>query len=116
MVREVIQGEQETFVFTLTTKDKNTGITSPYDLTGNTEISCCFKVSSTVAQVNRVAAPAQVTELDLTGGKIQAVLETADTDGLPQGIGSVEITVTKAGGVVKKWRIDDLFQVKEKFC
>jgi len=116
-MREVIQGEKEVFRINLTVKDKNTNITSPYSLVGQTEISVCFKVGTTILQKNRVAVPIGVVvigpEVD---GVIEATMDVAESDGFAAGDGDIEIVETKGAGVVKKFQIPNAFQVLEKIC
>ena len=116
-MREIVQGEREIFVIQLGQKDSG-GVVRPFDLTGNTEISVCWKAESTIVQKNRVAATIGVIVVGAdTDGKIQGTLEVADTDSFPQtSNGSIEIIVTKAGGDVTKWQIDNAFQVLTKIC
>ena len=117
-MREVIQGEQETFTINLTqtkTLSDGTKVVSPFDLTSNTEIEVCFKVSTIKVTKLKTLTEVSVIGAD-TDGKIQASLEVADSDSFQAGNGDIEIVVTKPAGAVTKFQILNGFQVVTKIC
>jgi len=117
-MKPVIQGAQVPFTINLTeTKNQNgVKVTTPFDLTGNTEIEVCFKVGSTVVSKKKTVGAGVLiigAEID---GKISSTLEIADSDGFAPGDGDIEIFETKGAGVVTKFQILKAFQVIEKIC
>lgn len=114
-MRKIIKGSKQVFVIQLSRKED--GVLKVYDLTGNVEITVCFKSGSTVVAVNKVAAPVNVIVVGADAdGKIQATLETTNTDALNVGTGSIEVVVDKGSGDVDKFQIANAFQVVASDC
>lgn len=114
-MKTIIQGEKETFTIQLAVKDAETEVIRPYDLTGNTEITVHFKVGTSLTTKNRVAATVGVVILGADiDGKIKGTLEASDTALMPKsGTGFIEIKVNKGSGEIKKFRIEQAFQMQE---
>lgn len=111
MSREIIQGAQSKF--TIDCVD-STG--KRFDLTGNTEIKCCFKASTTVVEKLKTTGGVTVVG-DPADGQIESTLEVADTDAMPPVMdGCIEVVVDYGSGTVKKSQILDAFIIIEKKC
>ena len=111
-MRQIVQGEQQTFVIQLSRKQDN--VQFPFDLTGYTEIQVCFKSNTTIVEKD-TSSDVTVVGPD-TDGKIQAILQVADTESFQTGKGDIEVVVTKPAGEVTKWQIPNSFQVSEAIC
>lgn len=114
-MKKYVQGSKVDFTIQLLVKDRD-GVSRPFDLTGNTEISVNFKAVSSLITKNRVAATIGVVVLGLdTEGKIKATLLPADTLTQPKASnGVVEIVVTFSATDKKKFQIPAAFEVVEK--
>lgn len=114
-MKKYIQGELVDFTVQLLKKDED-GVSRPFDLTGNTEITMTWKASTSVIKKNRVAAVVGVVVLGaLTEGKIKGTLLPADTDTQPKtAAGLIEIAVTLSPTDIKKFQVKSAFAVEEK--
>jgi len=111
MAVDVIQGEKQSFTINL---KQPSG--SPFDLTGFTEITVCFKAGSTVVQKLESLAEVSVVGAD-TLGTITVDLAIADSDSFsPTGEGHIEVHVAFSASDVRKTQILNAFQVTAKLC
>lgn len=109
---EVIQGEKQTFNIDLTSK--KTG--KSFDLTGNTEITVCFKSGTTIIEKTKTAT--EVSEVgDPLLGQITVDLLTTDTATmLPTQEGIIVVEVDFGSGDVRKAIQNNAFTVEADPC
>lgn len=110
-----IQGEKKEFTIQLLKKDDQ-GVSRPFDLTSNTEITVVWKAGTSVIKKNRVAATTGVVVVGASvEGKIKATLLPADTETQPKSAsGLIEIAVTFSATDIKKFQVKGAFSVEEK--
>ena len=113
-MKKYIQGAKAEFTIQLLVKDSN-GVSRPFDLTGNTEITMKWKTGTTIITKNKVASPIGVEVLGaVTEGKIKGTLLPADTLTQSQtGAGLIEIAVSFSATDIKKFQIKNGFAVDD---
>ena len=108
---KIIQGEQQPFTIDL--KSAETG--KPFDLTGYSEITVCFKAGSSLVSKDTSSGVSVVGDPML--GQISGTLEVADTSSLTStASGSIEVTIDFGGGNIKKTQILNEFSVSQTLC
>jgi len=106
----IIQNEQKPWSISL---DDDEG--EPFNLTGNVEITVCFKTASQVTILTKTGG--EVTVDDLILGKISGNLTQPQTDAMPkENSGLVEVEVDFGAGKVRKTQILNAFRVADKAC
>jgi len=109
---EVIQGEKQAFTVNVVKKGTTT---VPFDLTGFTEITVCFKVGSSVVVKTETGGDVAVVGDPLLG-QISVSLTVADTSAMAPGNGDIEVDVEKGAGENTKSQSLDSFIVVASIC
>ncbi len=109
---KIIQNERQPFTINLVSESNN-GL--PFDLTGYSEITVCFKAGTTVTTLTETGARITVVEAKI--GQISGALTQAETDAMSVVTsGLIEIAVDFGGGDVRKTQIVNSFSVTAKVC
>ena len=109
---KIIQNARKPFSINLSS-EKNDDL--PLDLTGNVEITVCFKTVSTLATLTKTGG--RITVDNLVLGQISGALTQAETDVMPiENNGLIEIQVDFGSGDVQKTQILNGFVVAAKAC
>jgi len=113
MALEIIQGEKQPYNIDLTSKASG----KPFDLTGVSDITVCFKTDAIVIEKTLGALEVSIVG-DPQLGQITGNLLVADTDSMtPTTEGQIEIQIDVDGaGDIKKSQILNGFIVLEKIC
>lgn len=114
-MKKYVQGSKQDFTIQLLEKDED-GVSRPFDLTGNTEITMKWKAGTSLLTKNRVAASVGVIVLGADAeGKIKGTLLPADTDTQPKNAaGLIEISVVFSPTDIARFQIKSAFSVEEK--
>ncbi len=109
---KIIQNEKQPFTINMTSEQLN-GL--PFDLTGFSDITVCFKAGSVVTTLTESGSRITVVEEKI--GQISGALTQAETDAMSiVTSGIIEIAVDFGGGDVRKTQINNAFSVIEKVC
>ncbi len=112
---DIIQGERQVWKITIFKLDA-AGNKSFLNLTGNVEITVCFKSGANLLTLTRVAG-SRVTVDSLLEGKISGFMTIAETEAMPVITdGSFEVAVDFGAGDVQKSIVIDSHKVTEKIC
>jgi hypothetical protein len=111
-MKTVIQGEKETIRTQLAVKTGD--LVTPFDLTGNVEITVSLKHGGGVLTKLKTTAGVAVVGAD-TAGLIDTLLSVADTNGMAATpVVSQEITVDKGAGNVTRFQVRNAFTLALK--
>ena len=109
---EIIQGEKQPITIDLVSSVSGKRV----DLTGNIEITVCYKAETTIVAKKKTLAEVVVVG-DPADGQITAHLLPADTDTFPATqSGHIEVIVDYDNDDIRKSQILDAFRVTEKIC
>ena len=109
---EIIQGERQPFTIDLILKSSK----KPFDLTGFSEITACFKADSSKVVLTEGGGDISVVG-DPKLGQLTGFLTVAQTTSLtPTAKGDIEVVIDFGLGDIKKTQILNQFIVQEGFC
>lgn len=112
---DIIQGERQPWAITVKTKNKNTGKSTPLDLSGFSEITVCFKTGVNILTLLQTGG--RVTVDNAVLGEISGDITVAETDAMEAvEDGSAEVKIDFGGGDVRKSIILGSHRVDPKIC